>query len=378
MYLNGILKPLSSPSDFGIGNDGQVCRSSRTFFNRKSDLSVRRSILILLIVFGAAALTIWLKGNPGSSTSSPPSIPTVDRIPNLKKQIAEQDAESAQAVAKYAPVTKHRIDDLRSPVVELLRSLPGVVQVEVGVVAKNPTSRIIHLRDWHLVPKELYALDMKNVYGRELTADEIDWLHQELLLEVELVQIEQMAVLCCLIRHHGLKKVFSEGFSPNELEAYREKIAVLKAMDQEQLPKVRKQLEEVRKLIEGSTGETKENTEAIETQLVTMLDDHKHRLLEMGAAGRLLISGELEDVLPLEDAEALEKATPISHSGEIQLDLGKIEARHDAQVKTAMKECTIAVIVLGGAHDLWASIRRASGNCEYFRVTTKRFREIAK
>jgi hypothetical protein len=341
---------------------------------------MRRAVPILVIVFTAAALTIWLKGNPGSPTSSPPSIPTVDRIPNLKKQIAEQDAESALAVAKYAPATKPRIDDLGSPVVELLRSLPGVVQVEVGVVAKNPTSRIIHLRDWHFVPKELYALDMKDVHGRELTADEIDRLHQELLLEVELVQIEQMAVLRCLIRHHRLKKVFSEGFSPNELEAYREKIAVLKAMDQEQLPKVRKQLEEVRKLKEGSTGETKEKTEAIESQLVMMLDDHKHRLLEMGAAGRLLISGELVDVLPLEDADALEKAKPISPSGDIRLDLGKIEARHNAQVKTVMREgtVTVAVIVLGGAHDLSASIRRASGNCEYLRVTTKRFWEIGE
>jgi len=334
---------------------------------------MRRVVLLLFVVFGAVALAFWLKGDSGSPTSP---VMTEDRIPKLKKQIAEQEVESVQADAEYAPTGKVRIDDLDSPVVNLLRQLPGVVKVEVGTTAKKPTSRIIHLRDWHFVPKELYALDMKTAHGREMTADEIDRLHQELLLEVELVQIEQMAVLRCLIKHHGLKRVFSEGFSPDELENYKDRIAVLRSMEMEQVPQVRKRLAEVRTLIDGSTGETKEKAEAIESQLLTLLDEHKHRLLEMGAAGRLLISGELEDVLPLEDGEALAQAKPISPSGGVKLDTVKIEARHDAQVRLVMKEGPVAVIVLGGAHDLSASIRRAGGNCEYLRVTTKRFREM--
>lgn len=340
---------------------------------------MRRAIPILVVAFGIVALAFWLKGNSGSPTSSPTPATIENRIPKLKKQIAEQEVESAQAVAKYAPKSNARIDDLNSPVVDLLRNLPGVVQVEIGVTAKNPARRVIHLRDWHSVSKELYALDMKQAHGRELTAEEIDQIHQELLLEVELVQLEQMAVLRCLIKHHGLKRVFSEGFSPGELEAHRERIAVLQSMDKEQVPQVRKQLEEVRKLLEGATGEQKDKAEAIKAQLVTMLDDHKHRLLEMGAAGRLLISGEIEDVLPLEDADALEKANPVTPSGVVKFDPKKLEARHDAQVKAIMKEGPVAVIVLGGANDLTRSIQRlGGGNCEYLRVTTKRFREIAE
>jgi hypothetical protein len=188
-----------------------------------------------------------------------------------------------------------------------------------------------------------------------------------------------MAVLRCLIKHHGLRKVFSEGFSPNELDAYREKIAVLRSMETEQNPQVQQQLQGVRKVVEGATGERKEKAEAIEAKLVAMLDDHKHRLLEMGATGRLLIAGELEDVLPLEDADALEQASPITPSGGMKLDPVKVEARHDAQVKLVMKERPVAVIVLGGAHDLTGSIQRlAGGNCEYLRVTTKRYREAGE
>jgi hypothetical protein len=54
---------------------------------------------------------------------------------------------------------------------------------------------------------------MKAAYGRELPDEEIDRLYQEHLLEMELVQVEQMAILRSLIKHHGLKKVFSEGLA---------------------------------------------------------------------------------------------------------------------------------------------------------------------
>ena len=69
-----------------------------------------------------------------------------------------------------------------------------------------------------------------------------------------------MAVLRCLVKHHGLTTVFSEGFSPKELEAYRERITVLRSMGNEQIRQVRKQLAEVRSLIHTSTGETMQCT----------------------------------------------------------------------------------------------------------------------
>ncbi len=331
--------------------------------------------LLVLLVGG-----IFLYVNNQNTT--PSHLPkTEDRRPKLKELVARQEKESAQAVAAYHPTHKTQVDDLDSQVADLLRQLPGVVEVEVAVEAEKPTCRIIHLRDWHHVPKDIYALDMRQAHGRELSADEIDRLHQELLLEVELVQIEQMAMLRCLIKHHGLKRVFAEGFSQGEQEAYREKMTVLKAMDRKQIPQIREQLEEVRMLIEGSTGERQEKAQEIETQLLKLLDEHKHRLLEMGAAGRLLISGELEDVLPLEDAEALDKAKPITPTGVVKPDPRKIEERHDAQVKAVLKAGTgtVAVIVLGGSHNLNDSLRRhGQGGSEYIRVTTRRFKEFSE
>lgn len=340
---------------------------------------MRRFASILGNILFVAMLCIEVNGCGRSTTPSTVSTSSEDRISVLKRRIAEQEVESAQSVADYAPTNKSRIDDLGSPVVEMLQRLPGVDQVEVGVRAEQPTHRIVHLRDWHFISRDLFAVEMNAVHNRVVSDEENDRLYKEFLLEVELFQLEQMSILRCLIKHHGLRRVFSEGFSSNEVEAYREKIVLLRAMDQDQISKVRDQLDEVRKLAADSNGEQRQKGQEIEKQLLTMLDKHQERLLEVGSAGRLLISGELEEVLPLEDAEAMKQANPISPSGEMKLDPIKIEARHDAEVKAALKEGPVALIILGGSHDLTESVRRIDGgNCEYLRVTTKQYGEIVK
>lgn len=337
---------------------------------------MKKVVGILVVVIGAVALAFLLKGNSRTATPTPAALE--NRIPALKKRLAEREKEIEQAVAAYSPKTDSRIDDLSAHAAETLRGLPGVVQVEVLVKSDKPSGRIIHLRDWHYVPKDLYALDMKHVHGRDLTEQELDQLHQELLLDAEIVQLEQMALLRCLIKHHGLKRVHSEGFSPNELEAYREKIAVLKAMENDQIPKLRQQLEDVRQLIGTLNGEAKGKAQGIERELVALLDAHNERMLEMGAAGRLLIAGELEEVLPLEGDGAMEKAKPITPDGSVRIEENKLEARHDAQLQELTKAGSVSVIVLGGAHDLSNSIRRAGNGWEYLRMTTMGYREAGE
>jgi hypothetical protein len=88
----------------------------------------------------------------------------------------------------------------------------------------------------------------------------------------------------------------------------------------------------------------------------------------------LIVSGELEEVLPLEDADKLEQAKPITPSGGVKLDPAMVEARHYAHVKNALKHGPVAVVILGVAHDLTGSASRFTGGCEYIRVTTRRLR----
>jgi hypothetical protein len=97
------------------------------------------SLVLIFTVIGAVVLVFYL-------SSKRQHQPIVDNRLELRKLIAEQEVESAQAVAEYQPTVQHRMDDLNVSVADLLRGLPGVSQVEVGVEVRNPVRRIIHLR----------------------------------------------------------------------------------------------------------------------------------------------------------------------------------------------------------------------------------------
>lgn len=58
--------------------------------------------------------------------------------------------------------------------------------------------------------------------------------------------------------------------------------------------------------------------------------------LTVGTAGRLLMSGEVQEVLPLEDSKKIDDAKPITPSAEVTFDTAKVETRHDSQVRNAL------------------------------------------
>ena len=111
--------------------------------------------------------------------------------PLLEAEVVRQRHETDEAVAAYVPAVAGDINDLSSPAADILRRLPGVVEVEVLVAATRPTHRIVHVRDRHYVSRDLYAIDFRAAAGEELT----DRRYDEFLAEVELVQVEQAGVL---------------------------------------------------------------------------------------------------------------------------------------------------------------------------------------
>jgi hypothetical protein len=140
-------------------------------------------------------------------------------------------------------------------------------------------------------------------------------------------------------------------------------------MERTQIGVLHQQLAEAREL----------KAKQIEVEVSELLDQHRVRLLELGAPGRLLISDEIEDVLPLDDADLLDSAKPVTPEGKLRLDLEKLKARQDAQVKAVLEKGAFGLIVLGGAHDLSDAVRRlARGQCDYIRVTTRRFQEFSE
>jgi hypothetical protein len=295
-------------------------------------------------------------------------------IPSSMKAVADQESKAA------LPLIQARIDDLGTSPVDLLRHLPGVVQVEVGVPSEKPTCRVVHLRDWHFVPRNLFAIDIENATHRQLTTDEIDRQYQEFLEQVDAVQLEQMELLRCLIKGHGLKHIYLEGLTAGDRPDYEFMIALLRDTEETQSD-LRQQLADARAILQKADPNTEQHKQAqkIEAETAGMIDRHRLLLLKVGAPGRLLIGGEIEEVLPLDDADLLDNANPVTSEGKIEFDAEKLKARHDAQVRAVLANGGFGLIVLGGAHNLSESVRRLGhGRCEYIRVRTRRYTEFAE
>ncbi|MEK6238261.1 MAG: hypothetical protein N2C14_26395, partial [Planctomycetales bacterium] len=88
------------------------------------------------------------------------------------------------------------------PTAAELKSLPGVHAVHVKN-ASAPKTRIIHILDWHFVPKDDFAADLRSESDDPISDDEMDDLYDEFLDEVEAVQEEQMAVAAADARSPG-------------------------------------------------------------------------------------------------------------------------------------------------------------------------------
>jgi hypothetical protein len=191
-----------------------------------------------------------------------------------------------------------------------------------------------------------------------------DRLYDEFLLGVELVQAEQAGVLECLAGYHGLRRVLSEGLTPNGVAAFGEVVGVLREEGRDVAATVNDHAE-----VRGKSAE-------IDREVDEMVRDHRPRLLECGTPGLLAVRGEAE-VLPLDEDDTLDAANPITRGGGVRIDRAKTEARHDSQVRLAVASGRCSVLVLGGSHELSAGVRNLGRSVEYVRVTTGRYREFA-
>jgi hypothetical protein len=184
-----------------------------------------------------------------------------------------------------------------------IRATPQAVRVDYSGPA-NAKLVVVHLRDYHFVPRELCEIE-------GIPFDEV-------LKIAASVQESQLAIARELVRSHSLRGVYSEGVSEKSLPAVTLRVNVIKD------------------LAGASLGGLPESI--------------RHIVLAVGTPGRLWAEGTIEGVLPLEDETALQDAKPVL-DGKVKPDEAKIAAREKAMVARLPKE-GFAVIVLGGSHDL--------------------------
>src|SRR5262245_18439925 len=111
----------------------------------------------------------------------------------------------------------------------------------------------------------------------------------------------------CLARHHRLRRVLAEGMTEKDVPLYLARIAELRKAG-EQLPALHRQLAEVRQLLASMSAGGRAKTDrydkalAVERDILGLLHERRLDVLRFGAAGRLLAAGEIEAVLPLDEA----------------------------------------------------------------------------
>lgn len=187
----------------------------------------------------------------------------------------------------------------------LLAALASVILAcIVAYVSFRPTpgptapAEIVHVADWHWVPE-----------GDHGASD-----YEEFLELVDRIQQQQMDA----IRQLEVRQIWVEGQSDETIADFRRHVLRLRDV---QLP----------------DGDSPVD--------LLIRDIYREDLLQIGAAGRLLLTGEIDDVLPLEDHDAWRAAKPID--GEIG------EASNEYRERAMAKRLpSRAVIVLGAGHDL--------------------------
>jgi hypothetical protein len=137
---------------------------------------MRRNCLIVLFAIVIVAAAYWLVRTHGSGDILKQAC---ERIAVLKAEVEQQRKVSEQAALGYKPAMVGAITDLSTPAEALLRQLPGVAEVQTAVAAAKPAHRMIRLRDWPYVSRDLFALDLREAHGRVLSEEEIHALHEE-------------------------------------------------------------------------------------------------------------------------------------------------------------------------------------------------------
>ena len=231
-----------------------------------------------------------------------------------------------------------------------LRKIPSVHSVTPTPEKSKPKQVIIHLLNWHFISREDYAAGISDIEGKPISEEELEKRYTNFLDEVEAIQKEQKQILRHLIKQHKIQSVYIEGLTEKNLSAFNKFIKTLREFE---VPK-------------GDDGFD-----------LFFKEQYRKDLLQMGAAAQLLISNELKSVLPLEDAQAFEKANPITKDGKIQFDEAADQRREDEMVKILLKGKGISVIVLGGDHDLTDNLKRLKlGLVQYVRVRCKRYKTV--
>lgn len=180
---------------------------------------------------------------------------------------------------------------------------------------------IIHVDDYHMVDMESFKQDLLD-QDESLTDEDIDERYHKLFYEVMAFQWEQYKTLKKLLKEHNLNKLFQERLVIGQTDDFDKTIELIKEYD-----------------LNGP-----------DSRVFTLA------ILNVGNAGKMLVEGSIQEVVPVEDQELFLSADPMKH-GYYEFDVRANEAREDFIIDQMLKsEDHVMVLICGRGHDFGNNI----------------------
>ena len=240
----------------------------------------------------------------------------------------------------------------------------------------TPLVTIIHVKNWHWLPKEHFAADQRGL-NPKLTNNEIDIRYSKFLEDIDALQREQVGLMRELFQQHPRCRVFYEGVTDSN---GRDFIDTVQALRQADIGSVQINLEQANRMVENIPTGTTAHTIAVglrddfNAKVVAYRDD----LLQVGAVGRMLMADELDRVFALDDENLLDAANPVQANGTIEFNPAADAAREDGMAKRLLASTPVVIAVLGGEHDLTDNLQKLSTHHEYVVRETPKYRQLAQ
>ena len=210
-----------------------------------------------------------------------------------------------------------------------LDSLPGVESLKVVVDCEDPTLTIVHIRDWHFIEFAEFKAEVQD----EVAEDQIENQYLIFAREVQEIQDQQELLLEAMAKA-GHRDVWIEGLIPEFERAF---IHICHAAARNGLYE-------------------------------------SPNPISVGAAARLFVKQQIR-VHALDTDKGLRLTKPLDAAGNLRdVSEADIEKRENLMIQQLRSHKGVAIVVLGGAHDLSNNI---SPGTKLVTVTVKGYREAS-
>lgn len=229
--------------------------------------------------------------------------------------------------------------------------------ISVGCDSPSPPVKIIHVFNRQWVPKDSFAVDLRQSEPT-LTDGQIDDRYATFLDDVEELQNEQSFNLRQLVRTHGLRSVFYEGVTDDDRESFETENGRIEVTE-----KLQKKMDDYDNSVEAMR---------IRQNLNRLYVEMREERIQLGAVGAILREGAIDTVMPLEAAD------PVTVDGKIRSDSATMKAREAEMARRIVAGGPVAIVVLGGEHDLTDALKATGRPFTYERIELPTYTRLAK